>query len=292
MTKNKTYTTTHPWLTFQANLARLPYNVWVMLGECRSKCEHISRVPLRPDTAQRLHLLYFAKGVHATTAIEGNTLTEQEVLQRMKGELKLPPSREYLGKEIDNMIKACKLVAKEIVEGKVSPLNPFRIKKLNQLVLDKLKVEEWVIPGIIRTQKVGVSRYMAPPPEECGFLLQKLCDWLNGKEFVPPKGLGLETVFAILKAIIAHLYLAWIHPFGNGRTARLIEFQILLSSGIPAPAAHLLSNHYNYTRTEYYRQLDYAGKSGGNIIPFITYAIRGYVDGLQMQLEDIHNQQA
>jgi len=78
----------------------------------------------------------------------------------------------------------------------------------------------------------------------------------------------------------------WIHPFGdgNGRTARLVEFQILLQAGIPSPAAHLLSNHYKQTRTEYYRQLATASRSGGNILPFIEYAVGGFVDGLKEQL--------
>ena len=100
-------------------------------------------------------------------------------------------------------------------------------------------------------------------------------------------------VYAIIKAILAHLYLAWIHPFGdgNGRTARLVEFEILLAAGVPFPAAHLLSNHYNQTRQEYYRQLDYASKSGGDIIPFIDYAVQGFVDGLQGQLTVVRAQQ-
>jgi Fic family protein len=93
--------------------------------------------------------------------------------------------------------------------------------------------------------------------------------------------------------VVAHLCLAWIHPFGdgNGRTARLVEFQILLGAGVPTPAAHLLSNHYNQTRTEYYRQLDRASKSGGEIVPFIEYAARGFVDGLREQLHKIRDQQ-
>ena len=100
-------------------------------------------------------------------------------------------------------------------------------------------------------------------------------------------------VYAILKAVVAHLYLAWIHPFGdgNGRTARLVEFQILLSAGVPTPAAHLLSNHYNLTRAEYYRQLDHASKSGGEIAPFLEYAARGFVDGLREQLHVIREQE-
>ena len=92
---------------------------------------------------------------------------------------------------------------------------------------------------------------------------------------------------------LAHLYLAWIHPFGdgNGRTARLEEFQILLCSGVPGPAAHLLSNHYNQTRAEYYRQLDYASKSGGDVLPFVEYAVRGFLYGLRSQLNLIRDQQ-
>jgi Fic family protein len=100
-------------------------------------------------------------------------------------------------------------------------------------------------------------------------------------------------VYAIIKAVLAHLYIAWIHPFGdgNGRTARLIEFITLISSGVPATAAHLLSNHYNLTRTRYYGELAQAGQSKGNIIPFLGYAVQGLLDGLREQVEAIQKQQ-
>ncbi|MFM7591535.1 MAG: Fic family protein, partial [Isosphaeraceae bacterium] len=39
--------------------------------------------------------------------------------------------------------------------------------------------------------------------------------------------------------------------------------------------------------SEYYRQLDYASKSGGDMIPFIAYAVQGLVDGLKSQLDFI-----
>jgi hypothetical protein len=52
-----------------------------------------------------------------------------------------------------------------------------------------------------------------------------------------------------------------------------------------------LSNHYNLTRTEYYRQLDHASRSGGDILPFIHYAVSGFVDGLREQIGTIQKQQ-
>jgi Fic family protein len=133
--------------------------------------------------------------------------------------------------------------------------------------------------------------YRGAPAEDCNFLLEQLCAWLNGPDFKPRE--GMDAVYAILKAVVAHLYLAWIHPFGdgNGRTARLLEFHILLSAGVPSPAAHLFSNHYNLTRAEYYRQLDHASKSGGDLIPFLNYAVRGLIDGLREQLDFVWAQQ-
>ena len=287
----RTYLKTHPWLTFRADLRELNYKHWLMLGEAQSKCQHISGVPLLPGIAEHLHQVYLAKGVLATTAIEGNTLTEEQVMRRLQGKLKLPPSKEYLGQEVDNVLEACNQIARKIFGGHPTQLKVDDITAFNQFVLRKLPLDEGVVPGQIRTYQVGVGSYRGAPPEDCEFLLEKLTGWLN-KEFTPPDN-SYPIAFGVLKAIIAHLYLAWIHPFGdgNGRTARLVEFQILLSSGVPSAAAQLLSNHYNQTRTEYYRQLDMASKSGGNIVPFIEYALQGFIDGLKEQLELIRGQQ-
>ena len=290
-TDMKTYEETHTWLTFRADLRRASPDLWVMLGECQSKCQHIAGVPLRDETAQRLYRVYLAKGVLGTTAIEGNTLSEEEVLQHLEGKLKLPPSREYLAQEIDNIIAGCNSILSEVRERKQPVLSVARVKELNRIVLNKLALDEGVVPGEIRRYEVGVARYKGAPAEDCEYLLGRLCEWLNSQEFAPPPNMLL--VFAMIKAVLAHLYLAWIHPFGdgNGRTARLVELQILISSGVPAPAAHLLSNHYNQTRTEYYRQLDQASRSGGDVLPFLTYTVQGLLDGLRSQLAVIRNQQ-
>ena len=91
--------------------------------------------------------------------------------------------------------------------------------------------------------------------------------------------------------ILAYQFVT-IHPFpdGNGRTARLIEFHILFANGIPLPAAHLLSDHYNLTRAGYYRELAKASASGGDLLPFIRYALRGFLDGIREQIGRIRDQ--
>lgn len=290
-TEKRTYTGTHPWITFRIDLRGASHKLWMLLGEAQSKCQHVVGVPLLPGVAKHLHQVFLAKGVLATTAIEGNTLTEEEVLRRIEGKLELPPSKEYLGQEIDNIVEACSLIATSQIRGSDSiKLNVEDIKEYNRLVLKNLPLDEDITPGEFRKHSVVVGRYRGAPPEDCEYLLEKLCNWLNEDFDIQPED---KIAFGILKAIVAHVYIAWIHPFsdGNGRTARLIEFKILLSVGVPTTAAHLLSNHYNLTRSEYYRQLDQAHKSGGNILPFIEYALQGFVDGLKDQIDIIKGQQ-
>ena len=89
----RTYEKSHPWITFTANFDRASTELWMLLGEAISKCEHIAGVPLAPKIAEDLHRIYLAKGVHATTAIEGNTLSEEDVRARIEGKRSLPESK-------------------------------------------------------------------------------------------------------------------------------------------------------------------------------------------------------
>jgi hypothetical protein len=77
VTYKRAFLSTHPWLTFQVDLASAPPNFWMAVGECQSKCEHLAGMPLAPEIDKYLHQVYLAKGVAATTAIEGNTLSSQ-----------------------------------------------------------------------------------------------------------------------------------------------------------------------------------------------------------------------
>jgi hypothetical protein len=63
-------------------------------------------------------------------------------------------------------------------------------------------------------------------------------EWESGKN-LPQHGRPKSTLSSNppnlqIKNCAAPLYLAWVHPFGggNGRTARLLEFHILLSAAI------------------------------------------------------------
>ncbi len=291
-TSPRKYQQTHPWLTFRLDLRPAPWHLWTQLGECQSKCQHISEVPLKVGTARKLYRLYLAKGALGSAAIEGNTLTEAEVVQHLRKKLTLPPSRAYVAAEVESIVSLCEEAVESLQAGKSLALTRERIQEINRRVLGAAPPQEGVTPGRVRNAEVGVARYRGAPHEDCEYLLDRLCEWIEGPDFRPPRE-DARLVFAMMKAVVAHLYFEWIHPFedGNGRTGRMIEFRILVASGVPAPCAHLLSNHYNLTRDEYYRQLDSASRGGGDVLPFLAYAVQGLLDGLRVQLKLIWEQQ-
>jgi Fic family protein len=236
--------------------------------------------------------VYLAKGARASAAIEGNSLNEEQAIAAVEGRLEVPQSQEYLQQELENVIHALASIETEVHRDGTFEIAPDRLCALNKQVLDGLEVEDHVVPGEFRDGGIVVGNvYRGAPAQDCAFLVAALCDWLNGPDFQRDgKDHAKDFLHAFLRAVVAHVYIAWIHPFGdgNGRTARLVEFGILTAAGIPSVAAHLLSNHYNATRSNYYRQLEYASKSGGDLIPFFGYAAEGFVGQLQQQLNDVH----
>ena len=294
MPASKGYLASHPHIDFGLDLRTVSAAVWVLLGEAKSKGQHVGRALLSPAAAGELLQVYLVKGMLATTAIEGNTLSEDEVRRILDHTLELPPSREYLEREIENVLSAYNVARKELLDDPGLPFSVSRLCEYNRLILAGLDLEEDVVPGEIRRHSVVVGPYKAAPAEDAEYLLGRLCDWLNGDQFDPPAGAPeLGAPLAVVKAVIAHLYLAWIHPFGdgNGRTARLLELQILLCAGFPVPTCQLLSNHYNLTRSEYYRQLAISSRERDGALAFLHYAVQGFVDQLREQLDVIRKVQ-
>jgi Fic family protein len=288
------YERTHPWINFKAtDVNGVQPRHWMLLGEARSKCEHLAGAPLKPDVAKHLYGVTLVKGALATTAIEGNTLTEDQVRGIFHGTYKAPPSRQYQEREVRNVLDALQDLHDKIVAGERPPITPELICGFNEQVLKGTQNQDGVVPGVIRTDSVVVGSYRAAPAEDCEYLLDRLCHWLNGPIFVHEDP-AIQFALTLAKAVYAHLYIAWMHPFGdgNGRTARLLEFVILAACGtVPVPAAHLLSNHYNLTRDRYYREVALASKPGQGTLGFLIYAIEGFIDGVREAIEMVRQQQ-
>lgn len=273
-----------PQICFQKRWEIAP-NTMFQLGQCKAIVESLRFLPLSPQVRSDMLKVSFVKGAMATTAIEGNTLSEEEVRLIQEGKSTIAPSRKYLEQEVKNVLDALNIILSDVVErDAIASITPDMIKMFNRHVGHDLGDAFDSVPGQFRELEVFVGAYRPPDHRDVGPLVGMMCDWLR-REFGFSVDSEPDFYSGVIEAIVAHVYLVWIHPFGdgNGRSARLLEFYLLLRCGLPDICSHILSNHYNNTRTEYYRQLGNAGKKR-DLTEFIAYAVQGLLDGLREML--------
>lgn len=296
---------TFPWTdfeqifrSFQGKLSLASGN---LLGQAQAKCDQIGSAEIPPDVRQRLRILYLSKGAQGSVQIEGSSLTVEEVQAIALGQMQLPLSKRNLQQEAENVLEALRSVSERATLGE--QLTFERLCELHSTVYRDLPWSEDVTPGELRTSDVVVGRYKAPHARYCRPLLDNLCQWLaqelsretQNAETASSQQSTLAFSKTVMCAVFAHLFLAMIHPFGdgNGRLSRVIEVKVLVEGGIPEMSAHLLSNHYNSTRSDYHGLMDEIALSPRfPAEKFFHYALQGFVDGLDEQLEEIRAEQA
>lgn len=275
----------YPHLQFRRHW-ELGDEVLYQLGQCDAMVDAIGEMPMQPAYRQRRLRVSLNTGAQATTAIEGNTLTPAEVEKVSEG-IELPKSKAYQAQEVANILKAMNGILEAVASNHdARVISAELIRECHRSVGRELGEHFDAIPGRFREDERVVGTYKCPRHEDVPGLVDLLCEWLP-VEFGYLSG---RQTFrqAVVQAIVTHVYLEWIHPFGdgNGRTGRLLEFYILLRAGNPDIASHILSNHYNETRSEYYRQLERASKDR-DLTAFVRYAVQGYHDGLVETLKAV-----
>ncbi|MBU3741035.1 MAG: Fic family protein [Candidatus Kapabacteria bacterium] len=262
----------------------------MLLGQCEAYVEGIYNTPILPPQYAELMQVALLTGAQATTAIEGNTLSDEDIRLIMTDE-KLPPSKEYQEIEVRNILDAFNVLMREVItEGKDHLVSPDLLRRFHTMIGRNLGEHFAAIPGRLREHDVVVGAYSCPDYRDVPVLIERLCAWLLQEFHYGRKQQSFSEV--VIQAVVTHVYIAWIHPFGdgNGRTGRLVEFYLLLRGGNPDIASHILSNHYNMTRPEYYRQLEQATATR-DLTSFIEYALLGFRDGLVQTLGTIQRSQ-
>ncbi len=281
-----------PQLDFTFDARELTSRDWVTLGEIDALVRSLLGVPLKPDIAAKLHRSSLVKGAAATTSIEGNTLSEDDVAAILGGTFQAGELRRYHQAEVENTLRCFNETVETVARHDHPSADGFLelIQAWNRTILHGLEpvLENHVVPGAFKTVRLGVGRSPTPPPQDVGALMARLTQWIPelAEGF---RNHGLDPAAKYLVPVLAHLYFEAIHPFGdgNGRTGRMLEFYLLLRSGVPTIAAHLTSSHYNDTRDHgYYPTLE-AFSLGGGKMPFLRYALTGFRDRLRTQLDTV-----
>ena len=214
------------------------------------------RIILEGPDGVRLRKINHVRTIRGTTAIEGNTLTEEQITAILAGKHVAGPQR-----EIDEVKGAH--AAYEAIES----FNPYSIDdllKAHGLMTDGL-VDR---PGKFRNCNVGVVDglgnvvHMAPPFANVPSLVDDLFAWLADSE---------DPV--LIKSCVFHYEFEFIHPFpdGNGRTGRLWQTALLGSwrnEFYGAPVENIVWAH----QQEYYQAIR-ASTAAGECGPFIDFML-------------------
>ncbi len=150
----------YPHLTFEKQWF-LNQSDYFILGQCDSLIKAINNTPIDPKYYQELMGVVLIKGAQATTAIEGNTLTDEEISKVKDGE-DLPPSKEYQATEVRNVLEAFTELFHELLFGEKEYLiTPELLLKFHKMVGKDLGEHFEAIPGQFRSgsNNVVVGRY-------------------------------------------------------------------------------------------------------------------------------------
>ena len=105
-----------------------------LLGQCYAYINSMLDIPIQPNYHQQLLQVSLNRGALATTAIEGNTLTEENLAQIQSGK-DLEPSRKYQQQEVENILEAFNFILEKLIgERKPELISPELIRQFNEMV--------------------------------------------------------------------------------------------------------------------------------------------------------------
>ena len=215
-----------------------------------------------------------AETIHASTAIEGNTLTEKQVADVLRG--KKIHAEDQDVKEVINYNHALGYIEKLIKDKKKLVITEKLIKEINTIILKNLQDDT---SGKYRTGSVRVGDYLPPEHRNVPVLMEAFINWIND-----PQPTHLSP---ILYTGIAHYQFVAIHPFidGNGRATRILTTLILALSGYDLISFFALESYYNRNRKAYYEALNSADKYRIDGEPDLTRWLEYYVRGMLIEAE-------
>lgn len=250
-----TITGVAPPFRITANVLRVSSEIERLVGKCEGLGTVLPTVELRRENRIRT--------IQGTVAIEGNSLTVDQVTAIVDGKRVRGPKREIL--EVRNALAAYELVPD------LDPLSPVDLLRAHGVLMRGLVGDA----GRWRSRNVGVLSgtrvaHVAPPPSRVPRLMKRLFEFVCDERTAP----------LLLRACVFHYELEFIHPFtdGNGRIGRLWQ-HVLLRSHSPVFAYVPVESLVKGREKKYYAALS-ASDRAGDSTAFLEFSLATLRDGL------------
>lgn len=225
-------------------------------------------IALESEQELKLRKANRIKTIHSSLAIEGNTLSEDDVRDIINGKPVVAPLRQI--QEVKNAIRVYDIY---------SQLNPLKEKDLlraHGMMMEALTDDA----GRYRRSGVGVFGekglvHMAPPPQRVPALMDDLFSWLKESDN-----------HLLIRSCVFHYEFEFIHPFsdGNGRMGRL--WQSLILGKLNPVFEHLPVENMVYSNQQEYYDAIAASTAAGQSGPFIDFMLTEILKTLQQNISE------
>ncbi len=227
-------------------------------------CEVLGRMSaLESPQELRLRRINRIKTVHGSLAIEGNTLTEDQISAIIDGKQVVAPLREI--QEVRNAVK----VYDQFIDWEAT--NDDDLLKAHEILMTGLLDA----PGRYRTKAVGIMGgkdiiHMAPPAGRVLQLMNDLFSWLRRTDAHP-----------LIASSVFHYELEFIHPFedGNGRMGRLWQ-TLILAQWNPLFADIPVESMIYTNQQAYYTALN-KSTNQADCAPFIEFMLENIMSAIK-----------
>jgi Fic family protein len=244
----------------------------------------LQHLPITPTVLATLRKTARVFSTHYSTLIEGNRLTQEQVVQVVEHQEHFP-GRERDEREVLGYYAA--LAHLEKLAADRAAITELHIQHLHALVMAGGRKRVKPTPyrdgqNVIRDGRSRRIVYMPPEARDVPMLMKQLVTWLKSSE---RQGLPCP-----LRAAIAHYQYATIHPYydGNGRTARLLTTLVLHLGGYDLKGLYSLEEYYARKLGAYYAALTvgpshnyYLGRAEADITPWVEYFCDGVAESFE-----------
>ena len=218
------------------------------------------------------------RAAHASTAIEGNPLTLEEVSQLAKGR-KVTATRKAQ-QEVMNYLKVLQKIEKYQEQHKITEKSVLKLQKdITKETLENPEHEGKYreLQAYVGSRITGEVGFMPPPPEKVPELMGEFIEWLNSSIS--------SQLSPVLVAGISHYEFVRIHPFvdGNGRTARALATLILYLREFDIKKFFALDEYYDSERTAYYHALKSVEQKTLDLTDWLEY----FTDGVLLSITKV-----
>ncbi len=205
---------------------------------------------------------------HASTAIEGNPLTLEQVRALEEGR-EIVASDQRSEREVLNYFAGLRFIEKNATRKKVTHEHLF---ELHRLLADT--VMDQGTAGSYRTIQVQVGKHFPPAAADVSPQMFELLEWWNGAS---------SKLSPVLSSAILHYRFEDIHPFadGNGRAGRALALWDLYRRGFDSHYLFSVDEYYWEDRPAYYAALTQVRESGEDLTEWLEYSAQGLKSTLE-----------